>query len=111
VTLAPGKCTVCLQTTLPHPSPSTFASPCCRCPRRRPIRETHVAADVGAAAFRTHTKEQTGSTPGGETKTGRPIGLPVVSLVGCMSLVLLDAPRRNRTYNLVIKSHLLCQLS
>ena len=22
-----------------------------------------------------------------------------------------DAPRRNRTYNLVIKSHLLCQLS
>jgi hypothetical protein len=24
---------------------------------------------------------------------------------------VLNAPRRNRTYNLVIKSHLLCQLS
>jgi len=26
-------------------------------------------------------------------------------------IVSSDAPRRNRTYNLVIKSHLLCQLS
>ena len=25
--------------------------------------------------------------------------------------LVIDAPRRNRTYNLVIKSHLLCQLS
>jgi hypothetical protein len=25
--------------------------------------------------------------------------------------IIFNAPRRNRTYNLVIKSHLLCQLS
>ena len=37
--------------------------------------------------------------------TALPFGLNNISVVFC------NAPRRNRTYNLVIKSHLLCQLS